>query len=121
MFVQHRYLKNRQVIYFEIPDYPELAAKNIWPLVKENSDLLLYFPDLKETQLPEKEFLYGVLCTLMPEAIRELIADGVKNRSPSSQEDKSDLIEVTKDLKDAILNLYSMKSKYSYKSKLGLI
>ena len=56
-----------------------------------------------------------------PEAIRELIADGMKNRSPSSQEDKSDLIEVTKDLKDAILNLYSMKSKYSYKSKLGLI
>ena len=61
IFAQHRYFKNRQVIYFEILDYPELAVKNIWPLVKENSDLLLNFPDFKETQLPEKEFLYGVL------------------------------------------------------------
>ena len=37
-FAQHKYLKNKQVIYFEIPDYLELAAKNmatgereLWP------------------------------------------------------------------------------------------
>ena len=48
----------------------------------------------------------------MPDAVRELVATGVKNRSPLEQDDKGNLIEVTEELKDAILSLYSMKSKY---------
>ena len=117
--IGNRYIKNKNVIFFEIPDYPEFAAKNVWPLIKENPDLLDYFPDFKDTQLPEKEFLYGILCSLNPDVVRELVATGVKNRSPLKQEDKSELIEVTKNLKDSILSLYSMKSKYCLKPTLG--
>ena len=83
-----------------------------------NHDLLAYFPDYKSTQLPKKEFLYGTLCTLMPEAVRELIATSVKNRSPSLQEDKNELVKITKELKDELYGLYSMKSKqYSQLNK----
>ena len=118
---QFRFLKNKEVIYFEIPKYPELATKNIWPLIKENDDLMAFFPDLKELQLPEKEFMYGILCTLRPDSVRELIATGVKNRSPTVQEDKGDLIEITKELKDSIMDLYSLKSKYFQQFTLTLI
>ena len=106
-----RFIKNKHIVYFEIPKYPELATKNIWPLVKENEDLMIYFPDLKASQLPEKEFMYGILSTLRPDAIREIIASSLKNRSPIEQEDKGDLVEVSNELKDSITSLFSMKSK----------
>ena len=83
----------------------------MWPLINQNEDLMEYFPDLKPSQLPEKEFLYGIMCTLRPDGVRQLIANGVKNRSPENPEDNGNLIEVTVDLKDTIMNLFSMKSK----------
>ena len=78
------YLKNRNIIYFKIPAYPELEPKNMWPLINQNEDLMEYFPDLKPSQLPEKEFLYGIICTLRPDEVRQLIVNGVKNRSPKT-------------------------------------
>ena len=100
-------------MHFEIPKYPELATKNIWPLVKENNHLMAYFPDMKDSQLPEKEFMFGILSTLNPDAVRELVTAGMKNRSADVQDDHRDLVEVCGELKDAILNLYTMKNKFS--------
>ena len=76
-----------------------------------NQDLVAFFPDLRDTQLPEKEFMYGIVSTVMPEAVRELVASGMKNRTPFAQDDKSHLVEIVEEFKDQILNLYSMKSK----------
>ena len=97
------------MINFEIPDYPELAVKHVWPLVTGNQDLIKYFPDYKPSQLPEKEFMYAVLSTLKPNAVRELIASCIVKRAPTSQDDKAGLIEVTSELKESITNLYSIK------------
>ena len=117
----NRYLKNKQVVCFKIPCYPEMATKNIWSLIKYNPDLLSYFPDLKNSQIPEKEFLLGILCTLKPDAVREIIATGKKNRSPNEQEDKDNLIEITGELMESIMNLYSMKSMYPWKLTIALL
>ena len=80
-------------------------------MVKENEDLMMYFPNLNASQLPEKEFMYGILSTLRPDAIREIIANLLKNRSPNEQEDKGDLVEICEELKESILSLFSMKSR----------
>ena len=50
----------------------------------------------------------------MPYELREMIAQRMKSRSPLGQEDKNDLIEVSNELKDAIENLYEMKSKFQW-------
>ena len=100
------------MIYFEIPNYPELGVKHVWPLVKENNNLLDYFPDYTQNQQPEKEFMYAVLSTLKPDEVRALVASSVMHRAPISQDDKADLIEVTHELKDSISELSSMKSKW---------
>ena len=75
---------------------------------------MAYFPDLKDTQFPEKEFMFGILSTLNPDAVRELVAEGMKNRRPIAQDDNGDLVEVSGELKDAVMNLFSIKSKFSY-------
>ena len=106
-----RHIKNRQVIYFKIPNYPELGVKNVWPLIENNHDLMMYFPNFKPSQFPENEFMYGVLNTLKPNEVRELVAQSLKDRAPKSQDEKDGLVKVTKELYDSIQNLYSMKSK----------
>ena len=83
----------------------------MWPLIQENEDLMSYFPDLKPSQLPEKEFMYVILNTLEPEGVRELVANSVKSRAPVEQDAKDDLIEVSKEMGDLIRELYSVKSK----------
>ena len=84
--------------------------KNVWPLISENEELMEYFPDMTESQLPEKKFLFRVLATLNPEALRELIAQCIKNRSPNEQDDNSGMIEVSAELKSAVENMFSMNS-----------
>ena len=83
----------------------------MWSIIKENQDLMAYFSDQWDLQVPEKKFLYGILCTIRPDEVREIIAARVKNRSPVEKEDKGDLIKVTKDMKDSIMTLFAMKSK----------
>ena len=99
-------------MHFEIPKYPELATKNIWPLIKENNNLMAYFPYMKDSQFPEKEFMFGILSTLNPDAVRELVTAGMKNRRIDVQDDHGDLVEVCGELKDTVPDLYTMKSKF---------
>ena len=76
-----------------------------------NSSLLAYFPDFKDCQLSEKDFMYGIIWTLSPDAVREMVAEWVKNSSPVMKDDKVDLVEISKELKESILNLFAVKSK----------
>ena len=92
----NRYIKNKQVINFQIPNYPELAVNNVWLLIENSSNLIMYFPDFKPSQLPEKEFMYGVLSTLKPNEVRELVDKSLKNRAPKTQDDKDGLVELTR-------------------------
>ena len=112
----NKYIKNRQVINFQIPNYPELAVKNVKPLIENSSYLMMYFPDFKTSQLPEKELMYAVLNTLKPNEVRELVTQSFKNRAPKTQDDKDGLVELTRELYESIQDLYSMKSKQLFKA-----
>ena len=68
----------------------------------------MYFPNFKPSQFPEKEFMYGILSTLKPDEVKQLVAQSLKDRARKSQDD---LVEVTKELYNSIQDLYSMKSK----------
>lgn len=99
------------MVIFDIPKYAELSVKSVWPKVKENPILLSYFPTLKDTQLPEREFMYGVIGTLMPEELRSLVAASAKSRSFGNEEEKQEFVEIHPDYLEDIKGLFSMKSK----------
>ena len=52
--------------------------------MKEISDLSWYFPDFREGQLPEREYLWNVLYILNPNETGQLIKDAREKRSVSS-------------------------------------
>ena len=55
---------------------------------------MIYFPDMKESQFQEKEFMYGILSTLKPDEVRELLASEMKNHWPAARDDHGGLVEI---------------------------
>ena len=75
--------------------------------MKENEDLMIYFPYLKESKIPEKEFMYGIFSTFRPDGIQKFI----NKRSPIGQDYRSYLIKVWGESKESISYLFTIKSK----------
>ena len=62
----------------QIPSWPELGVKHIYPIVVENvPEILDYLPDPhgKEQRLPERQFFYAVVATLYSEQLDNLIKE----------------------------------------------
>ena len=72
-----------------------------------NSGIFRKISLAKSASLPN----FYLLSTLMPEAVRKLVAESLKKRSLASQDDKDGLVEMIPELQLQITQLYSMKSK----------
>ena len=55
-------MKQSHVADTMIPRYSELKVENIWPLVKE--ELINYFSDYGQKQLPDRKFMFSIIGTL---------------------------------------------------------
>ena len=64
-----------------IPRYKELAVKKVWSYVKDLPELLVYFPDIEEYELPDRLFMWGVVKTLRREALQTILVLARKARS----------------------------------------
>ena len=60
------HLKQNEVIRLEIPAYEEISVKNLYPDAMADPVLSKYLPSKEQVsnKLPEREFFFGVLCTL---------------------------------------------------------
>ena len=76
------HLKQNEVIQFEIPAYQELSVKNLYNDAMGDPLLSKYLPTKEQLsgKLPEREFFFGVLCTLKQEYMKEIIAEASKKR-----------------------------------------
>ena len=90
---------------FWIPRYQELRVSAIWELVKEVPDLVEYFPELSEGELPDRSFLWGVLGTLRNEAWQELFQMAGKSRSSGVEEDNNEMIEIHPTMLDKLMKI----------------
>lgn len=60
------HLKQNEVIRLEIPAYEEISVKNLYPEAMQDPVLSRYLPTKEQlsNKLPERDFFFGVLCTL---------------------------------------------------------
>ena len=60
------HLKQNEVIRMEILSYQELSVKNLYEDAMKDEVLSKYLtsPEQLSCRLPEKDFFYGVICTL---------------------------------------------------------
>ena len=97
---------------FHIPNYKQLSTKELWKLVREVEDLMIYWPDYGEGTLPGKEFIVGIISTLKPEETEILIEETRKKRSVSNEEDVKGLVSIEKNIKDEIFGVFTQKGNY---------
>jgi len=60
------HLKQNEVIRLEIPAYQEISVKNLYDDAMRDPVLSKYLPSKEQlsNKLPEREFFFGILCTL---------------------------------------------------------
>ena len=102
-------LKQKNVIEIIIPRYWELRVQNIWPLVKEISELKFYFLDYSEKQLPDRKFMFTVFAT---SKLKGLIAQERKNRAWKEDRAEGEFLYIKDNLMNEINQVFTQKSKY---------
>ena len=104
-------LKQTHVVEIIVPRYVELRVENIWSLVKENEDLMNYFPDYSQKQLPDRKFMYLILATLRFDELKGMIDGARKNRTRIEEKLDDNFIQIEKDLYNEISSVMKQKSK----------
>ena len=88
-----------------------MGLKYIWNYIKELEDLAIYFPDYSKDQLPEREYMWSIVATLREDATQYLLKTARDNRSVNIQEDKNDLVEVSKTFMKELNQVSKQKCK----------
>ena len=84
------HLKQNEVIRLEIPSYQELSVKNLYEDAMRDPALAKYLPSKEQlsNKLPEREFFFGVLCTLRKQYMTDIIAEAQAKRFKIQDEDQ---------------------------------
>ena len=64
-----------------IPYYKELSISNMWNIIKEVDEIMIYFPNYKPNEKPLRSYLIAVKSTINPESTKEIVANARELRS----------------------------------------
>ena len=104
-------MKQAKIVDIIIPRYEELKVENVWPLVKQNDDIIVYFPDISPKELPDRRFMYSILTTLRFEQVKAMIEGARKNRALNEEKEDADFIHIERELYTEISDVMAQKSK----------
>ena len=84
------HLKQNEVIRLEIPNYQELSVKNLYEDAMKDAELSKYLPNKEQlsNKLPEREFFFGVLCTMRKQYMSDIIAEAQSKRYKIEDDDQ---------------------------------
>ena len=86
---EKRLFELKQVKFINVPVYDELAIKHIYPLARDEPNLMLYFPDkLPQGRMPERNYFWNVFNTLNEEYVGRLIKHAHEQRNSAAQEEE---------------------------------
>ena len=73
----------------EVPHYPEISVKNLYDDAMGDPELAQYLPSVEQLsgKPPEREFFFGVLCTIRKQYMSDIIEEGLKKRFKPSEDE----------------------------------
>ena len=74
--------KQNEVNHMEVPHYQEISVKNLYEDALKDELLVKYLPSKEQLigRLPERDFFFGVLCTVKHQYMKDIIAEAHKAR-----------------------------------------
>ena len=96
-------LRLDQVSRVNVPLYDELSVANIWPMMKIDEKLMMYFPTkMAKNRLPDRGYMFNILNTFQPNYLQALIKHANDQRnSVSNDAIAREAIDVADDWWDA--------------------
>lgn len=70
-----------------------------------------YFPDYTDSEVPERDFFFGVLAGIRGEELKSLIDEAMARRQSSGEQEEDKLIEINDEYFEALAKLPTYKSK----------
>ena len=97
-------LELKDVKWINVPLFDELSVINIWPMTKEDKQLMKYFPQkLPKGRVPAREYFFNILNTLYPGYVQEIIRHANAQRNSVSNDAQArETIEVSDKWWDAL-------------------
>ena len=65
-----------------------------------------YFPDYLDSQVPDRQFMYSIISSTFPNALKELIGDAKKKRSLIENNDNNEIIEMKPEIRETIMGVF---------------
>ena len=84
----------------------------MWGYIKEVKELVQYFPDYCEGELPERDYQWMIILSEMPKETKQLI-ENAREKWGTNKRDNSELVVLTSELKNEIFGVKAQKSKHS--------
>ena len=83
------FLRQNEINRMEVPCYQEISVKNLYEEAIKYQILAKYLPSKEQLsgRLPEREFFFGLLCTLRNQYMKDIIAEAQKVRYTVPEDD----------------------------------
>ena len=90
-------LELKEVRWINVPLFDELSVIKIWPMTKENKQLMKYFPTkMAKNRVPDREYYFNILNTFQPEYVDQIIRHANNQRNSVSNDAQArEFIEVS--------------------------
>ena len=104
------------VRWINVPLFDELSVVNIWPMMKENKQIMKYFPNkLPKGRVPDREYFFNILNTFQPLYVDQIIQHANAQRnSVASEAQAKETIEVSDKWWNALNASPFLSCKYFY-------
>ena len=73
-------------------------------------EFTIYFPDVTEDKLPERQYLIAVISTLNKEATKNIVDQARKIRSVEKSSDNDELVAISSQILEEIRSIKPQKS-----------
>ena len=74
------YIKSKNVLVTKVPHYKNLTVSKILRFARSKGDINKYIPDYKYNKEPNREWLWNVINTLIPEEFSEFVSRNIALR-----------------------------------------
>ena len=90
-------LELKEVRWINVPLFDELSVIKIWPMTKENKQIMKYFPTkLPKGRVPDREYFFNIMNTFQPQYVDQIIRHANDQRNSVSNEAQArEAIEVS--------------------------
>ena len=104
-------IKQGDVIKIIVPRYKELSVDKIWQMISEIDDLMLYFPEYKKKQKPDRHFMLAVFSTLRHDELKEIVSSACNIRSIENEDRGDDFVFIESNFFKEISDVMAHRNK----------